>query len=202
MFIQDWLQSVTGNYILRFYILHEWLSIFKDGNYSNCSGYNTIYPVYFEKFQNEYQTQFLQMMGSKLGLETTIQQDADLIESLQIVLQATETDMTIFFRNLGNFKKQTTIDDDGEFLEVIKTAFYKPEELKEEVSSAWKNWFVKYQSRLGSETRTDEARKVAMNKVNPKYVLRNFMAQIAIILPNSLIHKVKGALMIFYILKK
>ena len=150
---------------------------------------NTIYPLVedakpfetvLETFQTKYKHQFLKMMGRKIGLKNPTQQDAALIDSLQVVLQATETDMTIFFRNLSNFNKEMIIDNDGVFLEVIKKAFYKPEEIKDEILISWKNWFEKYKSRLLNEGWSDAERKRAMNLVNPKYVLRNYMAQIAI----------------------
>ena len=63
---------------------------------------------------------------------------------------------------------------------MVKTAFYQPEELDEEVIKEWYDWFVLYKNRLQKETLTDEARKEKMNAVNPKYVLRNYMAQVAI----------------------
>ncbi len=150
---------------------------------------NALYPLskeakpfeaVLEKFQSNYKTEFLQMMGKKIGLEQITQQDATLIESLQIALQGTETDMTIFFRLLGDFKINTTIDSEGQFLEVVKSSFYKPEEVKEEVLESWITWFTRYQERLKSDKQSDEDRKTAMNQINPKYVLRNYMAQIAI----------------------
>jgi uncharacterized protein YdiU (UPF0061 family) len=37
-----------------------------------------------------------------------------------------------------------------------------------------------YLNRLQQESLTDTDRKAAMNQVNPKYVLRNYMSQLAI----------------------
>jgi hypothetical protein len=41
-------------------------------------------------------------------------------------------------------------------------------------------WALRYRSRLQSEASDDKVRQAAMNLVNPKYVLRNYLAQIAI----------------------
>ena len=41
-------------------------------------------------------------------------------------------------------------------------------------------WIERYRERLGTETRDDAERALAMNRVNPKYVLRNYLAQRAI----------------------
>ena len=150
---------------------------------------NAIYPLVenakpfeevLENFQKQYRIQYLQMMGQKIGIENVSEQDAVLIDALQTVLQATETDMTIFFRNLAEFNPQTEITEDGKFLEVVEKAFYKPEEIEREILMNWKDWFTKYNDRLTKDTRSDEERKSSMNLVNPKYVLRNYMAQIAI----------------------
>jgi uncharacterized protein YdiU (UPF0061 family) len=41
-------------------------------------------------------------------------------------------------------------------------------------------WFTQYLNRLQQESLSDTDRKAAMNQVNPKYVLRNYMSQLAI----------------------
>ena len=48
------------------------------------------------------------------------------------------------------------------------------------IAENWEKWFKKYGERLLVESLTDDQRKTEMNKVNPKYVLRNYMAQLAI----------------------
>ena len=44
----------------------------------------------------------------------------------------------------------------------------------------WNLWFEKYADRLQQETVLSEERKEKMDAVNPKYVLRNYMSQMAI----------------------
>lgn len=146
---------------------------------------NAIYPLvgeaeHFETILNDYKVDFekqsLEMMCSKLGLQTEEENDKNLVYDLEDILHLTETDMTLFFRNLSNFKK----DNVSKGMEVIKNAFYKPDEVVGNIKSRWEDWFSAYAKRLQSESFSDAHRKEKMNRVNPKYVLRNYMAQLAI----------------------
>jgi uncharacterized protein YdiU (UPF0061 family) len=113
-------------------------------------------------------------MKSKLGLFNNDESDIELIHNLEDNLQLTETDMTIFFRVLSNFKKANVA------LELIENAFYDVNHIAEEIKISWNNWFLKYQNRLEKENLTHLERKEKMDAVNPKYILRNYMAQLAI----------------------
>lgn len=146
---------------------------------------NALYPLIEEaallqeilnEYQDEVQVAYLEMMKSKIGLTENDEGDRKLIEDLETVLELSETDMTIFFRKLVNFKSDTTLSG----LEIISEAFYKPEEIVDEIETQWKNWFSQYTERLQKEQMSDAERSALMNSVNPKYVLRNYMAQLAI----------------------
>ncbi len=146
---------------------------------------NALYPLIddvdsIEKILNEYQdsykNEYFNMMISKIGLITIENQDHILVKDLEEVLQLTETDMTIFFRNLANFKK----GDASQGLQTVKDAFYIPDEITGDVQNQWNSWFNDYDLRLEKEVVTDKDRKEKMNSINPKYVLRNYMAQLAI----------------------
>ena len=150
---------------------------------------NALYPLINEvkplekildRYKVDYEKQSLQMMKDKLGLSVNDEDDGSLVGLLQDTLHQTETDMTIFFRNLANVSRDTKVDEGIQFLEAVKDAFYQPEEMKGVVLEAWQKWFNLYLQRLQKEAQTDEERRVKMNTVNPKYVLRNYMAQLAI----------------------
>ena len=152
---------------------------------------NALYPLIeeaepLEEILNEYKTlyagKYLGMMKAKLGLELADEKDLKLIQHLEDNLQRTETDMTIFFRNLSQLNKGLEMPekDNLSFLDVVKDAFYQPEEIKGEVLFFWKDWFGLYLARLQKETASDAERKQKMNTINPKYVLRNYMSQVAI----------------------
>ncbi len=136
----------------------------------------------FENALERYKTEFgpakTKMMRAKLGLASPMELDVDLFETLEDTLVLVETDMTIFFRRLAAIEKSTNTDD---ALSIIKEAFYPTiEDLPEATIDQWKRWLQNYIDRLQKEERSDEDRKTAMNLVNPKYVLRNYMAQLAI----------------------
>ncbi|PHS08779.1 MAG: hypothetical protein COA88_06005 [Kordia sp.] len=131
---------------------------------------------YNEEFHQKYE----QMMKSKLGLTTDNTSDKELIKELESNLHLSETDMTIFYRNLSNINKNNPITDDTSFLASVLDSFYNPEEITGTVLERWEKWFKSYTQRLQEETITDQERKIAMDTVNPKYVLRNYMSQLAI----------------------
>jgi uncharacterized protein YdiU (UPF0061 family) len=152
---------------------------------------NALYPLIEEakplesilkEFQQKYHSKYLDMMRNKLGLKKITTDDAKLISGLEKVLQLSETDMTIFFRELSSIKKNATA---GSSITIINDAFYRPEEIKRDILKSWGKWFEKYINRLNVEDSSDENRKIDMNSVNPKYVLRNYMAQLAIDAANN-----------------
>jgi uncharacterized protein YdiU (UPF0061 family) len=137
--------------------------------------------LYADQFRLGWQA----TISAKLGLRQ-YQEDTDdgLVEKLWDVLQTTETDMTIFFRRLADVPCQTAADDNDDhaanIIEPLRDAFYKPDELTGDVLTGLRDWLHQYQQRVRLEDRDDSSRAEAMRRVNPKYVLRNYLAQIAI----------------------
>lgn len=140
------------------------------------------FEAILEEYKENYQARVLKMMQSKLGLFTDDENDAFLIENLENTLQLTETDMTIFYRKLSEIRIEEVIDNGLkiDYIDLIKEAFYKPEEVVDVISKKWNIWFENYENRLKKESLSDLSRKEKMNAVNPKYVLRNYMAQLVI----------------------
>ena len=146
---------------------------------------NALYPLIdeaapleeiLEGYKSNFAIKSQDMMRNKLGLVLAEKTDINLIQSLEDNLQVIETDMTIFFRLLSSFKKQQP--EKG--VDLIQDAFYTPEQLVGEVLNNWKQWFLNYAKRLEKETLSCEEREQLMKTTNPKYVLRNYMAQMAI----------------------
>ncbi|MDR6843649.1 protein adenylyltransferase SelO family protein [Flavobacterium granuli] len=147
---------------------------------------NALYPLIndakpletiLNAFGADYQKEYLNMMRNKLGLKISKDEDAILIESLTELLQLIETDMTIFFRNLSSVKKE---DSTEIALDTIKEAFYNEKDLNESILGKWYTWLEHYSDRINEESLNDVERKEQMNAINPKYVLRNYMAQLCI----------------------
>ena len=146
---------------------------------------NALYPLInetapleeiLEGYKNTFAEKSLNMMRAKLGLVLAEETDITLIQSLEDNLQVIETDMTIFFRLLSSFN----IQQPEKGIELIQDAFYTPEQGVGEVLNNWKHWFVSYAKRLERETISCAEREQLMKTTNPKYVLRNYMAQMAI----------------------
>ena len=70
--------------------------------------------------------------------------------------------------------------DDADIVKPLKPAYYLPEDLSGTTLSRIAKWLRQYLKRLSTEQSSDVDRRTNMNQVNPKYVLRNYLAQLAI----------------------
>ncbi|SNR90451.1 YdiU family protein [Flavobacterium sp. ov086] len=147
---------------------------------------NAIYPLIndtkplediLESFIIDFNSDYKLMFLSKLGLFTSSETDDELIANLETALQLSETDMTIFFRNLSTVQKSDSVE---KAMEKIQYSFYIPEQISGGILDSWNNWFTLYIQRLNTEKLSDKERLEKMNAINPKYVLRNYMSQLAI----------------------
>jgi len=147
---------------------------------------NALYPLINETegleailngYEDHYEKEYLEMMRNKLGLTIELDSDTELVHQLVSNLSVIETDMTIFFRLLSSISRKDTPE---KCIEKMLYSFYNLEEVKMEVLKNWTIWFTNFTNRLQLEGISDEERKIKMNLVNPKYVLRNFMVQLAI----------------------
>ncbi|WP_428852968.1 protein adenylyltransferase SelO [Imbroritus primus] len=118
-------------------------------------------------FRERYAAAFLARYRAKLGLATTQDNDEQLLAEMFGMLHAQRIDYTLFFRNLAAISST----DDSEDAPVRDLFLDR---------SAWQAWAASYRQRLQLEHSVDEARSTAMRAVNPKYILRNHLAEIAI----------------------
>ncbi|MBE0468844.1 MAG: YdiU family protein [Methyloprofundus sp.] len=150
---------------------------------------NAIYPLIeqvepLQEGLNIYSQTFIQgyqeMMAEKLGLQVyDAQTDKALIDDLVKVLVLAETDMTLFYRLLADIATETELSD-AQLLAQLSVAYYQPEQLTEAIKTHIIAWLRRYIVRVQQDSSDDLRRKQAMNAVNPKYVLRNYLAQLAI----------------------
>jgi len=114
-------------------------------------------------------------MQQKLGLEHfEAANDDSLVDDLFELLASVETDMTLFFRALAE------VPESDDPLAVVEHAYYEPGELSLDQRQRALEWLRRYGKRVAAEGRPVAERRAAMNRVNPKYVLRNYLAQLAI----------------------
>jgi uncharacterized protein YdiU (UPF0061 family) len=119
--------------------------------------------AYTPVFEREYRA----LMRAKLGLAEERGGDDELIRDFLSLLQGSRADFTIVFRELGTFLSQPEMKN-----EHLREHFVDPDRFDE--------WALRYRDRLQAERSRDADRQEAMNRVNPKYVLRNYLAQNAI----------------------
>ncbi len=137
------------------------------------------------QFGEHYVTEWQNMMRDKLGLmENHGADDEVLISELLGIMQLTETDMTIFFRCLADIEPNSILENDldpDKIPECLMVAYYRPDRLSHEIINRTNQWLKQYSQRLVMENNFSFAeRRIRMNKINPKYVLRNYLVQQAI----------------------
>jgi uncharacterized protein YdiU (UPF0061 family) len=118
---------------------------------------------YTQAFEREY----LRLMRAKLGLQEERAEDDELIRDLLGLLQGSHADYTIVLRELGAFSTAK-----GATNEKIREHFMNRDRFDQ--------WSARYSNRLRAECSREDGRRLRMNRVNPKYVLRNYLAQVAI----------------------
>lgn len=151
---------------------------------------NAIAPLYgddieplqgaLDTYADEFGNGWNAMMAERLGfIGFAGDDDNALFGELGRVLQLVETDMTIFHRNLALIDVESADDlSDHDLVQPIAVAWYvePTERTVQEVA----DWLRAWADRCQIDSRSAEERKLAMDAVNPKYVLRNWMAQLAI----------------------
>ena len=143
---------------------------------------NAIYPLVGEaapleealaEFATRYQQKSQAMMAAKLGLPHYAREhDDQLCAELFALLGEVETDMTIFFRELAR------VDPREPRMEPLQDAYYQPvaAALRERTEA----WLAKYARRARMAGEGNEARTTRMDAANPRFVPRNYLAQLAI----------------------
>jgi uncharacterized protein YdiU (UPF0061 family) len=131
-----------------------------------------------------YQNRWQQMMAAKLGLtDFRPPSDLALVTELLNILVAVETDMTIFFRRLARVTLPAGGEESG-FQEALprelRPAYYQPEQLTDAYVRRLGIWLGQYAERVAMDRISHRERSRRMRSVNPKYVLRNYLAQEAI----------------------
>ena len=133
----------------------------------NANETQTLLREALEEFAVSYAKAWQSLFRQKLGLTTAQDGDTHLIERLLQAMHDSRVDFTCFFRQLGQVQQE----------QKVQTIALRDHFLDRELID---QWFSDYINRLKSENSSDEERQIAMNLVNPKFVLRNHLAQVAI----------------------
>lgn len=151
---------------------------------------NALYPlvedadalqVALDGYATTFVTEWQAMMAAKLGLGSfQSATDEALFTDLLSLLPQVETDMTLFYRHLAELDLDSNLSDNAAWLAVLMPAYYQPAQLSEAYKMKLRTWLTSYQQRLKQHNISQQVRQATMQAVNPKYVLRNYLAQQAI----------------------
>ena len=120
-----------------------------------------------EPYKTEYPQALLNAMRAKLGLADSRDEDRELVDDLLKLMAQDRADFTITFRRLAGFSSAP-----GAANATVRDLFID--------RAAFDAWSERYARRLRSEAGIDAERALRMNRTNPKFVLRNHLAETAI----------------------
>lgn len=118
-----------------------------------------------QEYDDAFHQHYLALLGAKLGLSAVSDSDSQLIGDLLGMMAATGADYNRTFRALADIDFASgRCSARDEFLD----------------AETFDKWSQRYAERLQKNASTDAQRQALMSQNNPKYVLRNYLAQQAI----------------------
>lgn len=130
-------------------------------------------------FRDTFNANYRRMFAHKIGLTDINQEgDAELVTDWLQLLSAVETDMTLAFRALADIDITGALGEHS--LAPLEKAMYQPAQFDAIHRNNLLAWLERYSVRVQHDEAPVAERKARMNRINPKYVLRNYMAQEAI----------------------
>lgn len=124
----------------------------------------TALDTYADQFKSQYQQHMLEKLGFP-DWQNTAEEAGQLIGDTLRLLETNRLDYTIFFRRLSGINQP----------EVYKTTRDNCLDIQQ-----FDRWFDRYKEACRQSDTLDVDRKHQMNAKNPKYILRNYLAQQAI----------------------
>ena len=116
-----------------------------------------------KKYEPAFLSHYRNSMASKIGLKDYLPEDEQLINQLLELMQTNNVDYTVLFRSLCDFSEEN---------QTIRDQFIDRD--------GFDRWSKEYSQRLKQQDWNNQQRRDQMLTINPKYVLRNYMAQEAI----------------------
>jgi serine/tyrosine/threonine adenylyltransferase len=115
---------------------------------------------------------YSRLMRNKLGLIEDRPEDTQLLSDLLGLLASNHSDYTLFFRRLCDFDESLEPSANTKELSALRDDFVDRERFD--------GWLQAYRIRLQQQHYPRAQRSAAMRQVNPKFILRNYLAQQAI----------------------
>ena len=122
---------------------------------------------YIKTFLPQHEKIYLDLMNKRLGLDASKSGNSNLLLILELLgsLENAKMDYNVFFYRLTHLK---SFEDLSSILDIV--VFQEP----------LKKWFESYKKVCIEQKTTFESRFEVMKKVNPKYILKNYILQEAI----------------------
>jgi len=145
--------------------------------------------VYGETLETGLRAMFAQKLGLRsfhaephLHGDQVLPPDQELVNDLSRALGAAEIDFTIFYRKLADVGAPDLPEDPGDeqLLAPLAEAYYQPERVTPEAKHELASWLRRYLARVAADETPHAQRRARMNQVNPKFIFRNYLAQLAI----------------------
>ena len=118
-------------------------------------------------YADEFAKTYPRLLADNLGLAELCPEDGELFDALFEAMHASHADFTLVFRRLAGVRCADASHDAP-----VRDLFID--------RTAADAWLARYRARLNTQVFTDAHRAEIMNRVNPLYVLRNHLAEIAI----------------------
>ena len=118
---------------------------------------------YVEMFESLERKEYYSLMNKRLGLDENLSSDKNkaLIDDMLISMENAVVDYNMFFKRLAKFDKQTILDICTYRIEIS-------------------DWIDRYLNIISTQNISKNIIKTNMDKVNPKYILKNYIIQEAI----------------------
>jgi len=118
-------------------------------------------------YETEFDAVMNELLRAKLGLTTARDDDHELVNELFATMAESHVDYTLFFRQLSSLQLAAP-QSDAPLRDLVINR------------ERFDTWAIRYRARLVAENSVDAQRGVQMRAANPKYVLRNYLAEVAI----------------------
>ncbi|MEQ8233653.1 MAG: YdiU family protein [Gammaproteobacteria bacterium] len=151
---------------------------------------NAVYPLIedtapleqaLERYRETYAAGWDAAVAAKLGLPRLADPaDRTLVDDCFALLGAVETDMTLFFRDLARVDLAGCDGAPAAPPPELASAYYAPTQVDDAYRARLGRWLADYRARLAAAGVDASTRRARMDAVNPRYVLRNYLAQLAI----------------------
>ena len=112
------------------------------------------------------------LFRQKLGLQGSQLVDEEIVAYLLHMMEETKADFTMTFHNLADWPSHNIANN------VVDSSLWALKKVAQSFHfDHWRNLML---SRIGADAQSDDARRQHMKAVNPRYILRNWIAESAI----------------------